>query len=224
MLSNKELRRMSREALGGDIFCRPWLMALLAVFVASAILSAAGYMTVVGTLFLAGALDYGVTRAFYNQMLKGGEVKFDDLFCAFSEDYWGATALYLLKTLYLFLWSLLIVPGVIKTYSYAMAEYIHQKRRTGTATEFICESRFLMDGHKWDLFLLDLSFLGWYILGSLCLGVGVLWVYPYHRAARVRFFNEVEKEAEYKSAGVSGVNAADEAPSDTLSDTSTLSE
>ena len=108
---------MSREALGGDLFGRQWLMALLLVFVSSAIVSMAGYMTVVGSLFLAGALDYGVSRAFYNQMTRGGEVKFDDLFSAFNEDYWDATALWLLKELYIFLWSLLIVPGVIKTYS-----------------------------------------------------------------------------------------------------------
>ena len=114
---------MSREALGGDLFGRQWLMALLLVFVSSAIVSMAGYTTVVGTLFLAGALDYGVTR--------GGEVKFDDLFSAFNEDYWGATALWLLKELYIFLWSLLIVPGVIKTYSYAMTAYLQQKRRGG---------------------------------------------------------------------------------------------
>ena len=196
MINNKELRRMSREALGGDLFGRQWLMALLLVFVSSAIVSMAGYMTIVGSLFLAGALDYGVSRAFYNQMMRGGEVKFDDLFSAFNEDYWGATALWLLKELYIFLWSLLIVPGVIKTYSYAMTAYLQQKRRGGTATEYICESRFLMNGHKMKLFLLDLSFLGWYVLGSLCLGIGVLWVYPYHQAARVRFFDEVDKEAD----------------------------
>ena len=115
---------MSREALGGDLFGRQWLMALLLVFVSSAIVSMAGYMTVVGSLFLAGALDYGVSRAFYNQMTRGGEVKFDDLFSAFNEDYWGATALWLLKELYIFLWSLLIVPGVIKTYYYAMSAYL----------------------------------------------------------------------------------------------------
>ena len=48
-----------------------------------------------------------------------------------------------------------------------------------------------MNGHKWDLFVLDLSFLGWYIVGLLCLGIGVLWVIPYHNMARTHFYETV---------------------------------
>lgn len=196
MLDNKEIRRLAREALGGDLFGKTWLMALLLIFVQEAILSAVGYMTIIGTVFLAGALECGVMRAFYRQMQRGGEVSFDDFLGFFNADYWRATVLWIMKTLFLFLWSLLIIPGIIKSYSYAMSEYLLQKRSGGNATDYITESRYLMNGHKFDLFLLDLSFLGWYIVGLVCFGIGVLWVYPYHQAARVRFFSEVEKQAE----------------------------
>ena len=49
----------------------------------------------------------------------------------------------------------------------------------------------LMRGHKWKLFILDLSFLGWYIVGSLCFGVGTLWVIPYHMEARAVFYDQI---------------------------------
>lgn len=48
-----------------------------------------------------------------------------------------------------------------------------------------------MDGHKWEKFVLDLSFLGWIIVGSLCLGVGTLWVTPYMEAANAQFYEYV---------------------------------
>lgn len=46
----------------------------------------------------------------------------------------------------------------------------------------------MMNGHRMELFLLDLSFIGWYIVGALCLGLGTLWVIPYHQAARTQFY------------------------------------
>ena len=55
-------------------------------------------------------------------------------------------------------------------------------------TELIAESRRMMDGYKWQLFCLDLSFIGWYLLGSLCFGIGVFFVTPYHEQARANFY------------------------------------
>lgn len=52
----------------------------------------------------------------------------------------------------------------------------------------------MMNDHKLDLFLLDLSFIGWYLLGSLCFGLGTLWVAPYHKAAKAQFYAELCKE------------------------------
>ena len=59
-----------------------------------------------------------------------------------------------------------------------------------------------MKGKKWKLFCLDLSFIGWYLLGMLCLGVGVLWVDPYHKVSMALFYEENVKEevANLKSA------------------------
>ena len=66
-------------------------------------------------------------------------------------------------------------------------QYFRSERRDPTITE----SRMMMNGHKWDLFVLDLSFLGWYIVGSLVLGVGTLWVVPYHMASKAIFYDNL---------------------------------
>ena len=51
-----------------------------------------------------------------------------------------------------------------------------------------------MKGYKGKLFCLDLSFIGWYIVGALCLGIGVLWVTPYHQTARANFYEALQAE------------------------------
>ena len=73
-----------------------------------------------------------------------------------------------LTGLYIALWSLLfIIPGIIKSFSYAMAPYILAEHPEMTASEAITESRHMMDGNKWRLFCLDFSFIGWSLLCSL---------------------------------------------------------
>ena len=72
-----------------------------------------------------------------------------------------------------------------------MAYYIMNDHPEYTPKECLSESEKIMKGNKSKLFCLDLSFIGWYIVGALCLGVGVLWVYPYHYTARADFYNEL---------------------------------
>ena len=64
----------------------------------------------------------------------------------------------------------------------------------------IRESRHLTKGHKWRLFVLDLSFIGWFIVGILCLGVGTLWVEAYQTAAKTQYYNSVVKASEPETA------------------------
>ena len=57
--------------------------------------------------------------------------------------------------------------------------------------ECIDESRAMMNGYKMKMFLLDLSFIGWYLLGMLVLGLGIFFVYPYHQTARANFYESL---------------------------------
>jgi uncharacterized membrane protein len=96
--------------------------------------------------------------------------------------------------LYTFLWSLLlIIPGIVKAYSYAMASYILADNPAMDANGAITRSRELMRGNKWRLFCLDLSFIGWGILACLSFGVGLLWLVPYQSVARAKFYDELSR-------------------------------
>lgn len=85
-----------------------------------------------------------------------------------------ATWAILVASIYETLWSLTIVGGFIKHYSYFMVPYIIAENPTVSATEAINLSRKMMDGHKWECFKIDLSFIGWYFLSSLTFNITAL--------------------------------------------------
>lgn len=95
----------------------------------------------------------------------------------------------LLQGVFIFLWSLLfVIPGIIKTFSYAMSDHIAIDHPEKTEIECITESRKLMDGHKWQLFCLEISYIGWFLLCVLTLGILCLWVMPKFEAAKYAFY------------------------------------
>lgn len=113
-----------------------------------------------------------------------------------SANYKGIIATMLLRGIYGFLWSLLlIIPGIIKAYSYRMVPYIIADNPNIGADEAITLSRKMMDGNKLDSFVLDLSFLGWVILGFLALGVGVFFVNPYIFATEAQLYIVLRRNA-----------------------------
>lgn len=104
-------------------------------------------------------------------------------------NYWGIVKGMFLKHLYIFLWSLLlIIPGIIKAYSYRMVPYILTDNPNMDANEAITLSRKMMNGEKWNTFVLDLSFIGWYLLGVLACGIGTLFVAPYHESTNAQLY------------------------------------
>ena len=102
--------------------------------------------------------------------------------------------------LFTFLWTLLfIIPGIIKAFSYAMSPYILEENPELSANEAIDRSRAMMKGHKFDLFWLYLSFIGWGFLCIFTLGIGLLWLMPYMQTAEAAFYEDVK--AEYELTG-----------------------
>ncbi|MBR3560846.1 MAG: DUF975 family protein [Oscillospiraceae bacterium] len=92
--------------------------------------------------------------------------------------------------LFTLLWGMLfIVPGIVKGYAYRMVPYIMAEHPELTGTEAITLSRKMMKGNKWRAFVLDLSFLGWEILGGLTAGIlDIFWVRPYKAAANAELY------------------------------------
>ena len=80
------------------------------------------------------------------------------------------------------------MPGIVAAYRYRQALYLLLDHPERSAWQCLRESSALMSGHKWELFVLDLSFIGWGIVGSLCLGVGTLWVMTYMAATEAQCY------------------------------------
>lgn len=192
-MTRREWKARARAQLGGGIFKNRWLVALAVCLIVSALLSAAsGILPGIGSVLLSGPLTYGMCSVFLKQARDGQPMQVGDVFRGFTDDFGGTLLIGLLTTLFTVLWSLLlIVPGIVKSYGYSQAFFVKADHPEYDWRACVDESIRLMKGRKMDLFILDLSFIGWYIVGALCLGVGTLWVTPYHLAARTQFYDEL---------------------------------
>lgn len=141
------------------------------------------------------ALEIGSRKYF----VQSGQYK-DDTgtynFAFESVNFKGIISTMLLRGIYNFLWSLLLViPGIIKAYAYRMVPYILADNPNLGADNAITLSRQMMDGSKFNLFILELSFIGWYLLGLLALGLGMLFVNPYYNATEAQLYLALRKRA-----------------------------
>lgn len=200
-MNRAELKSRARAELGGNIFQRPWLLALAACAIVSlikagidAFLSVLSIflLSTVATILLLGPLQYGLSYIFLKQARDHQPLQIGDIFRGFQDDFGGTFLIGLMTNLFTFLWSLLlIVPGIVKAYAYSLAFYVKLDHPDYDWKACINESRRLMRGHKWEAFVLNLSFLGWWIVGALCLVVGTLWVAPYVEATKAQFYEYV---------------------------------
>ena len=128
----------------------------------------------------------------------GNDVNIGTLFAGFN-DFGRIVGTKLLKAIYTFLWSLLLViPGIVKMYSYAMTDYILRDEPQLANNAAIEKSMSMMDGNKMKLFMLDLSFIGWAILCMFTLGIGYLFLQPYVEASHVAFYEDLKAQAAEK--------------------------
>ncbi len=209
MVNNEVLRERARFQLGNQIFANPWLYMVLAYMIYSAIMSAAASASIGILAFIVGGpLTYGF-QSVSLACARGEKWKIEHLFRGFTNRFSETLVLYLLHTVLIFLWTLLfVIPGLVKTYAYSMAYYIANDNSSLEARECLKASEKMMEGHKWQLFCLDLSFIGWYFIGALCFGIGTLFVAPYHEVARANFYAELKMEKDMERAAK--VNAADD--------------
>lgn len=192
MKTRREIKAEARGVLGHALFSNQWLLFLALEFIAALISGVLAY-TFVGLIILGGSLSYGLAKAELKAVRKQTEsAEISVLFDGFKDDFGGTLVLGLMEMIFLFLWTLLlIIPGIIKSYSYSQAFYIKADDPKKDWNTCITESRKLMNGHKWSLFVQDLSFIGWIIVGYICCGIGTLWVIPYFQASRAIFYNEL---------------------------------
>lgn len=145
---------------------------------------------------LGGVLQLGYARFLLKQHDRQNP-EFNDLFSEFDR-FGTGFAQHFLCNLYTALWTiLLIIPGIIASYSYAMTPFILAEHPELTASQAITRSKEMMDGHKADLFILDMTYLGWGILAALTLNIGNLWLNPYRNAAYATFYRQLQASNMY---------------------------
>lgn len=140
-------------------------------------------------LFLNPLLSVGKNRFFLNGFKDDVDIKY--LFSTFNkEEFWGVFKCMFITGLYNFLWFLVfIIPGIVKAYEYRFVPYLLTKDPNLTASEAIARSREMTDNEKWNMFVLDLSFIGWNLLGALFFGIGGIFVTPYYEATYAKLYN-----------------------------------
>ena len=113
----------------------------------------------------------------------------NEIFKGFKGNYLNVVKIMFLMNLKILLWLFLfIVPGIIKAYEYSMIPYLLAENPNLSASQAFSLSKQMTTGQKMDLFVLDLSFLGWIILGLICCGIGILFVLPYPEATRAEVY------------------------------------
>lgn len=114
----------------------------------------------------------------------------------FDHNYKNGVKVMFFKDLYVVLWSLLfIVPGIYKAYQYRMVPYILGENPDMTYQEVLQRSKDMMDGQKWDAFVLDLSFILWHMLGGITCGLAeIFYVAPYVNLTDAALYSRLSRK------------------------------
>lgn len=194
MKSNFSFREEARTALSGK-----WGLSVVVTLICYLVLGGSG--VVLQRIFpvssmlqiLLMPMSWGFAVIFL-RVKRGEKFGIENLFDGFKQ-YLRILGTMLLQALYTLLWMLLlIVPGIIKSISYAMTLYILADEPDTSYDRAITKSMEMMRGHKWQLFCLDLSFIGWFILSLLTLGIGFLWLVPYAYTAHAAFYEDIKMQ------------------------------
>lgn len=197
-MNRAELKAAARVQISGKIGI---------LFVIGLIIFAISFIAELFGAFIPGvslAVSVIVTPAFalsmamiYLNVTDGIKPTVGDAFAGF-EDFWAAFKVTFLMGLFTALWMLLfIIPGIIKAYSYSMSLYILAENKGKSARECIRESMAMTEGYKMDLFVLDLSFIGWALVTAITFGLAGIWVGPYMQATKVNAYRYLKAKKEF---------------------------
>lgn len=168
--------------------------AILIVMFALAFVLIVLVITFVAQILLFNPLEIGSNRFFHINLEENADIK--EVCYAFDRGYKNSVKVMFFRDLYVFLWSLLfVIPGIIKSYEYRMIPYILGENPDMDKEQVFALSKQMMDGNKWDTFVLDLSFFLWDILGACTLGIlNIFYVEPYRRLTRAGLYQALKEE------------------------------
>ena len=171
-----------------------------------------------GSILITPQITLGLVMVFLN-VTYGEEPKVGTIFEPFKTNYGKSIALSFLVGIFVLLWCLLLViPGIIMAYAYSQSFRILCENPEMSPMECIKESKRIMKGRKMDLFVLQLSFIGWILLVCVTFGIAAIYVYPYMQLAETNFYHRIkaggDQVGDYNNAATDAVtniieNAAD---------------
>lgn len=156
-------------------------LSLALGFMLVSVVSVAIIAGIVLSTFVINILRVGFCRYLVLTQQYGRPAEIGEIFWGFScGHYMNLVKAMFFHDLYIFLWMLLfIIPGIVKAYEYTCVPYILAEHPEMDYREVLDRSVAMTDGHKFDIFVLALSFFGWNLLGTLLFGIGTLFVIPY---------------------------------------------
>ncbi|REE83932.1 putative membrane protein [Paenibacillus taihuensis] len=195
MLTRPQIRAQARRSLAGN--WKPAVLHfLLFIVISSLINTVTQNIQYIGWwigILLEAPLGYGIYNH-YLDFARGQVPDANGLFRGFRR-YKETFILYILSMIFTVLWTLLfIIPGIIAALRYSQAQYLLRDNPNMSPLEAISQSKQMMIGHKWRLFVLYLSFIGWALLCILTLGIGFLWLGPYYYTTIAHFYEELRTQ------------------------------
>lgn len=186
-IDRAELKSLAKEQIKGNVWTFFGLSLVLGI-----ILSISSFV-VIGPLLLAGPLELGLTL-FIMEVVRTKKGNFNTGFAGFKQ-FGSSFVATLLMNIFICLWSfLLVIPGIIACFRYALTYYILADNPEMSGSDAIKKSKEMMIGHKWELFVLLFSFFWWYLLCFITFGIAAIYVSPYINATMVNFYEKLKLE------------------------------
>lgn len=195
-MNRTEIKNLAKEQIRGNIGILFVITILIAVisYLAGSVIGIVPYVGPIASVLFVTAPFLLSQYIIYLNLINGKKPEIKDAFSGFN-DFFSAFKTYLLMLVFTLLWSLLfIIPGIIKAYSYYMSMYILAENKGMGAREAISKSKQMMHGHKMELFVLELSFIGWGLLVAITFGIAAIWVVPYMQATYANFYKKLTEE------------------------------
>ena len=173
-------------SMGPDV-----LLVAIGMILAACLVS--GIISILISAFVTNPLGIGAQKLLIN--CKDDSAQMENLLFGFKNSYLNVVKVMFLKGLFTALWSLLlVVPGIIKAYEYRMIPYLLADNPDMDRKEAFARSKEMMMGNKWNAFVLDLSFIGWHLLGGITLGiVEIFYVLPYNYLTDAELYHALNK-------------------------------
>ena len=215
MKQNSEYRAQARAALEGR-WTEAVLMFLILIIVAFAFSAPLGFVSrvfatrmpwlaesmsgcsLLVSVLIIMPLGYGLSNALLSFLRSNeeGTSGLSEMWQFFRRDYSRSVPALLLVVVFSTLLGIVTlgIGTIILSYAYSMVPYLLRDYPELSAREALRTSSQMMKGHKWDLFVLDLSFIGWILLGIMTAGIGLLWVAPYMDTTHAAFYEDLKND------------------------------